>query len=162
MASATKTKWKNSCLLPNALQSDVQLCNSCYMGKEFFSEVISTVCSWDSENCSHGNNVFVMARMEKRGERTKREKWVFKRRKRGSRASWVKLNWHFCADLWHLHICCLYKYHQNSEQVNFKWAQKTGREAKGQFTDVRRGFSSSLMLELFHFCTAEMSTHIET
>lgn len=44
----------------------------------FFSEVICAVCSWDSENCSHGNNVFVMAEKEKRGERKKEINWHLK------------------------------------------------------------------------------------
>lgn len=92
---------------------------------------------------------------EKRGEK-KRDKLAFKRRERGPSASWAELNWRFCTDWWHLHMCCLYKYHQNREQVNFKWAQKTDRDAKGQFTDVRKGFTSLLTLGLFQFCTAEM------
>lgn len=69
MANTTKTKWKNSDLLLNALQSDVQLCNSRYMRRSF-----SLKCSWDSENCSHGNNVFVMAEKGKRGEREKKKR----------------------------------------------------------------------------------------
>lgn len=45
-------------------------------GEGFFSEAICSVCSRDSENCSHGNNVFVMAEKEKRGEREREKKEI--------------------------------------------------------------------------------------
>lgn len=54
-----------------------------------FSEVIYAVCSWD---CSHSNNVFVMAEGEKRegwgmGDRKKDINKHLKGEKRASRAS---------------------------------------------------------------------------
>lgn len=136
MANTTKTKWKNSYLLLNALQSDVQLCNSRYVRRSF-SLKWSALCVCGTLRTAAMATMYLLWQRGRKGGREKKwDKWAVKRRERGSCASWAELNWCFCADWWHL--CCLYKYLQNSEQVNFKRAQKPGRGAKGHFTDARR------------------------
>lgn len=139
MVNAAKTKWKNSYLLPNALQDDVKLCNS--YTRKGFSLKWSVPCVCGALRTAAMATMYLLLQGRRKGgegEKKKRDKWAFERRERGSSASWAELNWRLCADWWHLHMCCLYKYHHNSQQVNFK--QKTGREVKSQLTDVRRDF----------------------
>lgn len=90
MANTTKTKWKNSYLPLNALQNDVQLCNSCYMGKGFSLKRFALCVRGTLRTAAMATMYLLWQRRRKGGggrERKKRDKWAVKWRERGSCAS---------------------------------------------------------------------------
>lgn len=71
MANTTKTKWKNSYLTLNALRSDVQLCNSCYMGKGFSLKRFAPCVRRTLRTAAMATMYLLWQRRRKGGERKK-------------------------------------------------------------------------------------------